>query len=125
VLIYSYRVKYNGLLASLFLSPCEILLNELTLEFAIACNLVALIKSDLDGSLLRVFSCLISNFYATSCDIDCQISGFRSHDHYFRIEFQIRKDYRARRSSHDLPPPKQPRLPVRQAQIEPKRQKKN
>jgi hypothetical protein len=51
LLIYSYRVKYNGLLASLFLSSLEMLLRELTL---------------LEST---VFSCSVFNLYAPSCDI--------------------------------------------------------
>jgi len=57
VLIYSYRVRYNGLLASLFLSSREIFVNELTLlNSKFACNFLALIEADLDGVSLGAFS---------------------------------------------------------------------
>lgn len=52
-LIYSYRVKYSGLLAPFFLSSLEILSNELMMmNSTFSCDFFALIKADLDKALL-------------------------------------------------------------------------
>jgi len=56
-LVYSYRARYNGLLASLFLSSREILFNETPLlNSTFVCDFLALVKSGLNGFSLRVFS---------------------------------------------------------------------
>ncbi|MBA7493750.1 hypothetical protein ES702_04312 [subsurface metagenome] len=56
-LIYSYRVKYNGLFALFFLSSWEILSNELMiLNSRFSCDFFALIGANLDKDLLQVFS---------------------------------------------------------------------
>ena len=52
-LIYSYRAKYNGLLAPFFLSSREILSNELMImNSTFSCDFFALIKADLDKAFL-------------------------------------------------------------------------
>jgi hypothetical protein len=52
-LVYSYRAKYNGLLAPFFLSSREMLSNELMMmNSTFSCGFFALIEADLDKALV-------------------------------------------------------------------------
>jgi hypothetical protein len=63
--VYSYRSRYNGLLASFFLSFRETLLDVLPiLSFILAGSFIALARFGLDGFSLQIFSFRVSNVYA-------------------------------------------------------------
>jgi len=91
---HSYRVKYNGLLASRFFSSREKTLFKLALFNPVfEYNSVASTKTEKDETSLQVFLSRAFKLYTLLyAEVRlCQIFNFRKQDQYCKSEFGIRK----------------------------------